>query len=144
MSVPANEALVHRFNAEYINTGDRAVIGRFLAPDCRMYCNGECEADGVAGYAEMLNQFRSAFPDLEHSCDDIMSDGDRVAERFTTTGTHRGEFQGVPATGKRVEFTGTSIFVVRDGKIVEERTSTDLLALMTQLGVIPVPEEVAG
>lgn len=144
MSIPANETLVHRFNAEYINTGDPAVIGQFLAPDCRMYCNGECEAVGLAGYAEMLGQFRNAFPDLEHRCEAIMSDGDRVAERFTTTGTHRGEFQGVPPTGKRVEFTGTSIFEIRDGKILEERTSVDLLALMTQLGVIPVPEEVAG
>jgi steroid delta-isomerase-like uncharacterized protein len=144
MSIPANETLVHRFNAEYINTGDPAVIGQFLAPDCQMYCNGECEAEGLAGYADMLNEFRTAFPDLEHSCDEIMSDGERVAERFTTRGTHRREFQGIPATGKRVEFTGTSIFVLRDGKIVEERTSVDLLALMGQLGVIPVPEEVAG
>ncbi len=72
-----------------------------------------------------------------------MSDGDQVAERFSTSGTHRGEFQGVPPTGKRVEFTGTSIFTIRDGKIVEERTSTDLLALMSQLGVVPVPEEAA-
>jgi steroid delta-isomerase-like uncharacterized protein len=144
MSVPANEQVVQRFNDEYINTGDAEVMAEFLAPDCRMYGNGECEADGLAAYAEMLSGFRTAFPDLEHKCDEIMSDGDRVAERFTTRGTHRSEFQGVPPTGKRVEFTGTSIFKLRDGKIVEERTSVDLLALMSQLGVIPVPEEVAG
>jgi steroid delta-isomerase-like uncharacterized protein len=144
MSVPANEQVVHRFNKEYINTGDPEVMAEFLAPDCRMYGNGECEAEGLAAYAEMLLGFRAAFPDLEHTCDEIMSDGDRVAERFTTTGTHRGEFQGVPPTGKRVEFTGTSIFKPRDGKIVEERTSVDMLALMSQLGVIPVPEEVAS
>lgn len=144
MSVPANEQLVQRFNDEYINTGNSAVMAEFLKPDCRMYCNGACEAEGLAGYAEMLAHFRTAFPDLEHKCDEIMSDDDRVAERFTTTGTHRGEFQGVPPTDKRVEFTGTSIFTLRDGKILEERTSVDLLALMSQLGVIPVPEEVAG
>jgi steroid delta-isomerase-like uncharacterized protein len=144
MPVPSNEALVGRFNAEYINTGDPDVLEEFLAADCRMYCNGECEAEGLAGYADMLREFRVAFPDLKHSCEEIMSDGDRVAERFTTVGTHRAEFHGVPPTGIRVEFTGTSIFTIRDGKIVEERTSTDLLALMSQLGVIPVPEEVAG
>ena len=141
MSVPANEDLVHRFNAEYINTGDAEVIEEFLAPDCRMFCNGICEATDTAGYVQMMREFRTAFPDLTHTCDEIMSDGDRVAERFTTTGTHRGEFQGIPPTGKQVEFTGTSIFRVRNGRIVEERTSTDLLALMSQLGVIPVPEE---
>lgn len=143
MSVPSNEALVHRFNEEYINTGNIEVMEQFLAEDCRMYCNGECEAEGLTGYAEMMHEFRAAFPDLEHICEGIMSNGDQVAERFSTSGTHRGEFQGVPPTGKRVEFTGTSIFTIRDDKIVEERTSTDLLALMSQLGVIPVPEEAA-
>ena len=144
MSVPANEQLVQRFNEEYINTGDPEVMAEFLTPRCRMYCNGVCEAVGLEGYAGMLAHFRTAFPDLEHRCDEIMSDGDLVAERFTTTGTHRGEFQGVPPTGKRVEFTGTTIFKLREGKIEEERTSLDLLALMSRLGVIPVPEEVAG
>ena len=133
MSVPANENLVHGFNAEYINTGNADVIEDFLTPDCRMYCNGTCETEDTAGYVRMMREFRMAFPDLTHTCDEIMSDGDRVAERFTTTGTHRGEFQGIPPTGKKVEFTGTSIFRVRGGKIVEERTSTDLLALISQL-----------
>ncbi len=144
MSLTANEQLVRRFNQEYINTGDPGVIAEFLTPDCRMYCNGEYEAEGPAGYAEMLGHFRTAFPDLEHTSEEIMSSDDRVAERFVTVGTHLGAFQGIPPTGKRVEFTGTSIFRLRDGKISEERTSVDLLALMSQLGVIPVPEEVAG
>ena len=144
MSVPSNEQLVQRFNEEYINTGDPEAMTEFLAADCRVYCNGVCEAEGLEGYAQLLGHFRSAFPDLEHRTDEIMSDGDRVAERFTASGTHRGEFEGVPPTGKRVEFTGTSIFTLRDGKIAQEQTSVDLLALMSQLGVIPVPEEVGA
>lgn len=136
-----NEQLVLRFNSEYINTGDERVIAEFLAPDCVMHANAELQSSDRAGYAAMMETFRTAFPDLTHETDEILSDGDRVAERFTTRGTHLGEFEGIPPTRKHVEFTGTTIFRIRDGKIAEERTSVDLLALMQQLGVIPVPED---
>ena len=137
----ANEELVLRFNRVYINTGDQGVIHEFLTPDCSMYANDELEASDAAGYAAMLNHFRTAFPDLEHTTDEILSADDWVVERFTTRGTHLGELNGIPPTRKRVEFTGTSVFRIRAGRIAEERTSVDLLALMRQLGVIPVPEE---
>jgi steroid delta-isomerase-like uncharacterized protein len=137
----ANEELVLRFNHEYINTGDHDVGREFLTQDCLMYANDELEASDAAGYAAMLDAFRIAFPDLDHSTDEILSADDWVVERFTTRGTHLGEFDGIPPTQKRVEFSGTSVFRIRDGRIAEERTSVDLLALMRQLGVIPVPEE---
>ncbi len=140
----ANEAIVRGFNEEYINTGDRSRIAKFADEEIRMFCNGQCDAVGHDAYQEMLEGFRSAFPDFEHTTEELMTEGDRVAERFTTRGTHRGEFEGIPATGKKVEFTGTSIFTIRGGRVVEERTSVDLLALMQQLGVIPVPEEVSA
>jgi steroid delta-isomerase-like uncharacterized protein len=106
-----------------------------------MYANDELHVSDPAGYAAMLDAFRTAFPDLEHTTDEILSADDWVVERFTTRGTHLGEFEGIPPTRKRVEFTGMSVFRISEGRIAEERTAVDLLALMRQLGVIPVPEE---
>jgi steroid delta-isomerase-like uncharacterized protein len=136
-----NEVLVRQFIDRYLNTGDESVLGDFLTPDCRLYCNAKCEASDVAGYDGLVSKFRAAFPDLDHTLDEILSADDAVAYRWTNRGTHAGEFEGIPPTGKRIEFTGTTIFRFRDGRIAEERTSVDLLALMGQLGVIPVPED---
>jgi steroid delta-isomerase-like uncharacterized protein len=138
-----NAALVRRFIDRYLNTGDESVLGEFLTPECRLYCNGKCEARTIAGYDDLVSKFRAAFPDLHHTLDEILSTEDAVAYRWTNRGTHDGEFEGVPPTGKRIEFTGTTIFRIRDRRIAEERTSVDLLALMAQLGVIPVPEDAA-
>ena len=138
-----NEALVQRFIDQYLNTGDQSVLAEFLTPDCQLYCNAKCEASDVAGYDDLVTKFRAGFPDLDHTLDEVLSTDDRLAYRWTNRGTHRGEFEGIPPTGKRIEFTGTTIFHFRDGKIAEERTSVDLLALMEQLGVIPVPEDAA-
>lgn len=137
----ANQELVLRFNHEYINTGDHGAGREFLTPDCSMYANDELQVSDPAGYAAMLDAFRAAFPDLEHTTDEILSADEWVVERFTTRGTHLGEFEGIPPTRKRVEFTGMSVFRIDEGRIAEERTAVDLLALMRQLGVIPVPEE---
>jgi steroid delta-isomerase-like uncharacterized protein len=136
-----NEVLVRRFIDRYLNTGDESVLGEFLTPDCRLYCNAKCEASDPAGYDDLVSKFRAAFPDLDHTVDEIMSAEDRLAYRWTNRGTHLGEFEGIPPTGKQIEFTGTTIFRLRGGRIAEERTSVDLFALMEQLGVIPVPED---
>ena len=138
-----NETLVRQFIDRYLNTGDESVLGEFLTPDCRLYCNAKCEASDPAGYDDLVSKFRAAFPDLDHALDEILSTDDRVAYRWTNRGTHLGEFEGIPPTGKRIEFTGTTIFRFRNGRIADERTSVDLLALMEQLGVIPVPEDAA-
>ena len=139
-----NETLVRQFIDRYLNTGDGSVLGEFLTPDCRLYCNAKCEGSDLAGYDAVVSKFRAAFPDLDHRLDEVLSTDDRLAYRWTNRGTHRGEFEGIPPTGKRIEFTGTTIFHFRDGKIAEEQTSVDLLALMEQLGVIPVPEDAAA
>jgi steroid delta-isomerase-like uncharacterized protein len=136
-----NEVLVRQFIDRYLNTGDASVLSEFLTPDCRLYCNAKCEASDLAGYDGLVSKFRAAFPDLDHAPEEMLSTGDRLAYRWTNRGTHLGEFEDIPPTGKRVEFTGTTILGFRDRRIAEERTSVDLLALMAQLGVIPVPEE---
>jgi predicted ester cyclase len=83
--------------------------------------------------------FQSAFPDLRYTIENIIADGDMVAERMRFEGTHRGDFQGLPPTGMRVSFTGMQISRMSGGKIVELWGEFDALGMMQQLGAIPSP-----
>lgn len=89
------------------------------------------------GSIAMAQMFRKAFPDLSITTGPWVVQGDRVAVRFVGRGTHKGDFMGVPATGKRTETGGLSIVTVRNGKIVEDLTEFDALGLLTKLGAIP-------
>ena len=87
----------------------------------------------------MLGVFRRAFPGFQTTVQDLVAEGDRVAALHTHYGTHTGEFQGIPATGKSTTVLGIEIFRVRDGQIVEFWHLDDFLSLMQQLGAVPGP-----
>jgi steroid delta-isomerase-like uncharacterized protein len=79
--------------------------------------------------------WRSAFPDLAVNVDLIVAERDLVAVRWTARGTNTGSGNGIPATGRKVQMSGTVIFRFVDGKIAEEWTSADVRGLMKQLGL---------
>ena len=81
--------------------------------------------------------FFTAFPDLHMKIEDQIAEGDMVASRLTVHGTHKGEFMGMPPTGKQITITGTDIVHIKDGKAVERWGNFDDLGMMQQLGVIP-------
>jgi steroid delta-isomerase-like uncharacterized protein len=89
------------------------------------------------GALAMAQMFRKAFPDMKIKLEKWVVQGDNVAVRFVGSGTHKGEFMGVPPTGKMTKTTGIGIVTVRKGKIVEDVTEFDALGLMTQIGAIP-------
>ena len=95
------------------------------------------QAPGLDGMKEFMGMFFAAFPDLDSTIDLLIAEGDIVAGRMTTTGTHTGEFMGIPATGKRVTFTETHIVRIANGKAVEHWGNSDDMGMMQQLGVIP-------
>jgi predicted ester cyclase len=77
-----------------------------------------------------------AFPDLHFKVEDILTEGDKVAYRLTVSGTHKGEFQGILPTNRKVSFTSTGISNIVDGKVAEDWVDADTMGLMQQLGVI--------
>jgi steroid delta-isomerase-like uncharacterized protein len=81
--------------------------------------------------------FVSSFPDLHHEIVDMVAEGDKVAVRLTVTGTHKGELQGIPPTGKKVTFDATDFITLIDGKVSEEWLNADTMGLMQQIGAIP-------
>ena len=90
------------------------------------------------GYKQFIIAITNAFPDVHHEIVDIVAEGeDKVADRFNITGTHKGEFQGIPPTGKKTSFGGMQFLTIINGKITEIWGSEDVMGLMQQIGAIP-------
>ena len=90
---------------------------------------------------EKAKRLHSAFPDINFSIEELIAVGDKVICRYIMRGTHQGEFQGIPATGNKVEISGIMIGRIENGKIVEEREDWDMLGFMQQLGMELKPKE---
>ena len=92
--------------------------------------------EGPDALREWFQAIHEGFPDLTCTEEFAFCDGDFVASQYTYTGTHDGEFQGIPATGKKVTITGNTINRIEDGRIVETWPETDFLGLMQQVGAV--------
>jgi steroid delta-isomerase-like uncharacterized protein len=114
-------------------------LDEVLAPDAKIHLPGNGGPMNPDEYKGFLAQFYRAFPDLQVTIEDEISEGDKMTARWTIRGEHRGDFQGLPATGKPVTLTGIAIWRIVDGKTVEEWVEWDALGLMQQLGAIPTP-----
>ena len=87
---------------------------------------------------QFVMMYKTAFPDLSATVEDVLSEGDRVVTRYTVRGTHEGEIDEFgPPTGRQIELQGITIHRIADGKIVEEWERYDNLSLMQQLGLVP-------
>ena len=136
MSTEENKAIVERFVEEFWNEGNAAAADELFAPDAQIHLPaGEVvDVDGLKGFA---GAFRGSFPDWHSTFEELVAEGDRVAERWTGRGTHRGELMGIPATGKRVEVPGSVFYRIVEGKIVEFRGQLDMMGMMRQLDAMP-------
>lgn len=137
----ANKILVRRLMEDDISLGDEETADAIIHPDFFDHTNPPGMQHGLDGHKAIVRLFRSVFPDLKWRIDDLIAEGDKVVARTTMLGTHRGDFFGIPPTGRTVEMTGVHIMRIADGRIVEHWGSNDDLGLMRQLGVIPAPGE---
>jgi steroid delta-isomerase-like uncharacterized protein len=134
--VERNKAVVRRFIEEVQNRKDWAAYDELNAPDfVNLSAPPGVPADREGGKM-FLAAFADAFPDSHITIDDMIAEGERVVTKKTMTGTHTGEFNGIPPTGNRVEIQYVDILRLRDGRIIEHWLSMDQLSFMQQLGVI--------
>jgi steroid delta-isomerase-like uncharacterized protein len=140
MSEKANISIVTRFFEVGPSKGDLAAAGELLAEDFAMQVPLPVTGPGSEAIKQVIMSCRAAFGGLHVTIEDIFADGDKVTCRFTSRGTHTGEFMGVPPTGKAVSMTGIEIFRLRDGKIVELWGEANLMGLAQHLGALPVKE----
>lgn len=133
-----NKAVVYR-TIDAVNRGDLDIIDELFSPDCIIHNPGGVTLDR-AGHKRNLALLAQGFPDIYCSAEAVVAEGDLVAARQTLTGTHRGEVQGVPPTGKQVNYTAMGFIRVSDGKVVEVWHEVDTLGLLQQLGLAPAPQ----
>jgi steroid delta-isomerase-like uncharacterized protein len=95
------------------------------------------ETTGAEAVREVFARLHRAFPDLHITIEDLVKEGDKIVSRNTVTGTQRGEYMGIPPTGKSVTYNGIFIFRFADGRIAETWGVVDVVSQMKQLGVIP-------
>ena len=136
-----NKRFMRQFVEETINKKNLDAIDELVAEDFVEHVPFPGQCPGREGLRHVLATFLSAFPDIRWTLEEQIAEGEKVVSRFTMTGTHRGDFLGIPPTGKSVNIWGVVIDVVRDGKFAESRIIMDTLGLMQQLGVIPMPSE---
>jgi predicted ester cyclase len=138
MSTEENKNLVRRIFEEGINQNKPNVFDELIAPTYVNY-NFPSPAAGVEGFKMVIGLFRTAFPDIQITLEEELAEGDKVSTRGYFTGTHTGDFQGIPATGKQVKVEYIDIWRVANGQLVENWVQMDQLGMMQQLGVIPAP-----
>lgn len=135
-----NRAIARRYLEEVWNGRNPSLIDELVAEEFVDHHLPPELPPGPAGVKIWYNTAVSAFPDFHITLEDVIAEGDRVVTRFTFSGTHQGEFMGIPATGKQFSITGIAIARIADGKLVEWWENADVMSLMQQLGVLPTPE----
>lgn len=132
-SAQANVALV-RESVEAFNAGDMAKLLAVAAPDIVIhYAEMPEPLQGRETWQQGYELVKRAFPDLEIRVDDLVAAGDKVALRLTLSGTHEGEFQGIPATGRTISYVSHEFYRVADGVFAEEWICSDMATLFRQL-----------
>lgn len=127
-----NEALVRRLYEDCINQNRPSLLSELIAPE---YVGVRGER-GPEGFGTVISALRRGIPDIHFTLHDIITDEDRVAVRWTWSGTHRGPFASYLPTGKRLENSAIAIYRVRDGKIVQAWIETDRLGFLQAMGVV--------
>ena len=128
LSAQENKALVRREQEELWNyTGDLDAAEELFAAE---------QAEAVKQEAA---DFRQGFPDVVSTIEDIIAEGDKVVAHWRSRATHQGNYMDIAPTGNRVEFTGSSIYRIEEGKIAQEWIVEDQFGLMQQIGAIPEP-----
>jgi steroid delta-isomerase-like uncharacterized protein len=134
----AEKTVASRLVDDIFNAGNMQAFDELFADN---YVNHNMPMPGIPGTKEGFRQVvlgtRQAFPDVHVEIEDMVAENDLVVFHDHVAATNKGEFNGIPATGKRIEWTEIHFLRVRSGQIVEHWANFDQLGMLRQLGVIP-------
>jgi predicted ester cyclase len=137
-----NTRTVERIPLEVLNNGNFGLLDELVATDFVEHSPQPGVPPTREGFKQTVIALKTAFPDLQYTIDDSIESGDRIVHRLTGSGTMKGDFMGMPATGKRATWTEIHIGRVADGCLTEHWGLVDQLAMLVQLGVVPAPGRV--
>ena len=143
MTTQENKDVVRRFIEECVNTHRAELLADYVDGGLRAHPGtpgAAPDTEGLDGLREAFQRFRTTFPDLHITLEDMVAEGELVAVRWTATGTHSGDLAGIAATGTQVRWAGTDMYRFADGRIVEWWRNDDSVWLLHQLGRDLVPD----
>jgi steroid delta-isomerase-like uncharacterized protein len=138
MTTQANKALLHRYKTGILNNRDIDALDQVATPGYLDHAAFPGQAHGREGLKQRATTLFRAL-DPQWTIHDAIAEGDLVVLRWSLTGTHRGEFLGIPPTGKAVTLCGIDMYRVQDGKIAEHWNMVDMLGLYHQARTLPSP-----
>jgi steroid delta-isomerase-like uncharacterized protein len=136
MSVEENKANVRRHVDEIWHKGNLDIIPELIAPNY-VFPTTEQEYKGPEGFKQFVTNYRTAFPDIHFTIDDMVAEGDWVAVRYTSTGTFTGQIGNIAPTGKKLKMISAIFYRFEGGKQVEVWGYQDYLTFYQQLGLNP-------
>jgi steroid delta-isomerase-like uncharacterized protein len=141
MSTKENKVTSRRFYEDVFNKGNLALADELFAADYvgHITASPTGMVNGSEGIKQLVTMYRNAYPDTHFTVEDTIAEGDKVVIRWMAKGTHKGELMGVAPTGKQVTGTGIDIIRLSGGKCVESWGEADMLGMLQQLGVVPMP-----
>ncbi len=137
MSVEQNKTVIRRLIEEVWNQGNLDAIEELHSPQLVDHSAPPERPPGAEGIRQFVSSLREPFPDFQVNIEHLIAEDDMVVLHWKTSGTHRGEYLGVPATGKRLTSHGVNIFRMENSRIAEDWGVSDDLGVLQQLGVLP-------
>jgi steroid delta-isomerase-like uncharacterized protein len=131
-----NKTLARRWFEDLFSRGNLDVANEILSAEFVDHLTHEDER-GLEELKAYVTIYRAAFPDIQDTLEQIVAEGDKVVVRWTSRGTHQGEFMGAAPTGRHVTFTGMRLFRIAENKIAESWVNIDERGLQEQLGTAP-------
>ena len=138
----ATQKLIDRIPLEVLNNGQFGLVDDIVATNFVERTPQPGIPSTRQGLKQSLTALKAAFPDLHYTIDDVIESGDRIVHRLTASGTMKGDFMGIPATGQRATWTEIHIGRVANGQLVEHWGLVDQLSMLVQLGVVQAPGRV--
>lgn len=137
-----NKAIVRRLYEEVWNKRKFEFMNVLVSPSHALHGPSFSGSSiGPEAYTQVMILYTVGYPDLRFSIEEMIAEGEKVVCYWTITGTHKGEFMGIPATGKKISVDGITIHHVTKGKIMDSYVSMDMLGMMQQLGAIPAARQ---
>jgi steroid delta-isomerase-like uncharacterized protein len=134
-----NKTIVRQLYEEVWNKRRLELVDEIISPSHALHdANLTDSAIGPEAYKRQVTRFVTAFPDLRFSIEDLFGEREKLAVAWTISGTHKGEFMGIPPTNKKVSVDGITLNHIVNGKVMDSYISWDALGMMQQLGVVPV------
>jgi steroid delta-isomerase-like uncharacterized protein len=133
-----NKAIARRLIAELWNNGNLSVADEIFSPNYEHHDSSTPDfGRGPESEKKRATLYRTAFPDLHLTIEDVIAEGETVMTRWSCRGTHKGDLNGIAPTGKQITISGVTVARASNGKMAESYVNWDALGLMQQLGVVP-------